>query len=219
MSKRLQPKPKRLLVEGQEELRVIPELIEKNGVEWGKDEDSWIVEIDVFGGVEELLKPGVIEAELKSSGLTHLGLLVDADEVLENRWNAIRDRCSKAFPTLPSRSPGIGVIVDNGKGLRLGVWIMPDNKTAGMLETFLGFLVPNTQDDVYIAAQESVTRARDLGAPYIDAHVNKANIYTWLAWQNPPGRQLHQAVQQQILNPSATYAQPFVTWFRNLYEI
>lgn len=211
--------PKRLLVEGREEQRVIPELIEKNGIAWGDSKDSWIVKIDEFDGVEKLLKPGVIEAELKSSGLSHLGILVDADEVLENRWTAIRDRCSKAFPNLPKTFPDTGIIVENDVGLRLGVWIMPDNKTAGMLETFLGFLVPNTQDQLFVAAQESARNARELGAPYIDSHASKANIYTWLAWQDPPGRQLHQAVLQEILSPRSPHAQPFVSWFRQLYQI
>lgn len=211
--------PKRLLVEGREEQRVIPELIEKNGIAWGDSKDSWIVKIDEFDGVEKLLKPGVIEAELKSSGLSHLGILVDADEVLANRWTAIRDRCSKAFPNLPKTFPDTRIIVENDVGLRLGVWIMPDNKTAGMLETFLGFLVPNTQDRLFVAAQESARNARELGAPYIDAHASKANIYTWLAWQDPPGRQLHQAVLQEILSPRSPHAQPFVSWFRQLYQI
>lgn len=211
--------PKRLLVEGREEQRVIPQLIEKNGIAWGDSKDSWIVKIDEFDGVEKLLKPGVIEAELKSSGLSHLGILVDADEVLANRWTAIRDRCSKAFPNLPKTFPDTGIIVENDVGLRLGVWIMPDNKTAGMLETFLGFLVPNTQDRLFVAAQESARNARELGAPYIDAHASKANIYTWLAWQDPPGRQLHQAVLQEILSPRSPHAQPFVSWFRQLYQI
>jgi hypothetical protein len=199
---------KRLLVEGREEQRVVPELIEQNGIIWGDNKDSWIVKIDEFNGVENLLKPGVIEAELKSSGLTHLGILVDADDVLENRWEVIRDRCSKAFPNLPKSFPDTGVIFEND-----------DNKTAGMLETFLGFLVPDTQDKLYLAAQESVQNARTLGAPYIDAHLSKANIYTWLAWQNPPGRQLHQAVVEQILSPRSAHAQPFVSWFRELYQI
>lgn len=211
--------PKHLLVEGREEERVIPELIEKNGIAWGNSEDSWPVKIDEFGGVEKLLKPGVIEAKLKSSGLSHLGILVDADDVLENRWAAIRDRCSKAFPNLPKTFPDSGIIVQNEPGLRLGVWIMPDNKTAGMLETFLGFLVPNVQDDLFVAAQESVRNAKEIGAPYLDKHVSKANIYTWLAWQDPPGRQLHQAVNQKILSPRSPHAQPFVAWFRELYQI
>jgi hypothetical protein len=43
--------PKRLLVEGREEERVVPELIEKNGITWGDNKDSWIVKIDEFNGV------------------------------------------------------------------------------------------------------------------------------------------------------------------------
>jgi hypothetical protein len=103
--------------------------------------------------------------------------------------------------------------------MRVGVWIMPDNSSSGMLETFLGYLVPNAQDELYVAAQRAVADARSLGAPCIEAHVSKANIYTWLAWQDPPGRQLHQAVMEQILNPSSPYAQPFVSWFRELYKL
>jgi hypothetical protein len=210
---------KRLLVEGKAETRLIPYLIESNGIKWGDNKAEAIVRIDEFGGVEELLKPGVIEVVLKSSGLTHLGILVDADEVFANRWDSIRTRCKQAFPNLPELFPDTGLICVNDSGLRLGVWIMPDNKTAGMLETFLGFLVPDTQDQLFQAAQGAVRNAKTLGAPYIDAHLSKANIYTWLAWQNPPGRQLHQAVNENILSPQSSRAQPFVSWFRDLYQL
>ena len=210
---------KRLLVEGREEQRVIPELIEQNGVPWGETRETSIVFIDEFNGVDNLLKPGVIEAELKSSGLKQLGIVVDADDDLEKRWATIRSRCNQAFPELPKLFPSTGLIAENDAGIRVGVWIMPDNRSSGMLETFLGYLVPNTQDNVYIAAQRAVADARALGAPCIEAHVSKANIYTWLAWQDPPGRQLHQAVMEQILNPSSPFAQPFVSWFRKLYEL
>jgi hypothetical protein len=48
---------------------------------------------------------------------------------------------------------------------------------------------------------------------------DKVNIYTWLAWQEQPGKQLHQALQSQILDPKHTKAQPFVDWFRQLYQL
>jgi hypothetical protein len=54
---------------------------------------------------------------------------------------------------------------------------------------------------------------------YVDTHCDKANIYTWLAWQNPPGRQLHQAIIERILNPQHPNAQKFVKWFKNLYGL
>jgi hypothetical protein len=37
--------PKRLLVEGQDDLRVIPELIEKNGIHWGSKKEEAIISI------------------------------------------------------------------------------------------------------------------------------------------------------------------------------
>ena len=52
-----------------------------------------------------------------------------------------------------------------------------------------------------------------------DTHIDKANIYTWLAWQNPPGRQIHQAIMERILNPQHPKAQVFITWFKNLYDL
>jgi hypothetical protein len=44
-----------------------------------------------------------------------------------------------------------------------------------------------------------VTEAKTKGAKFIDEHIDKAYIYSWLAWQKPPGRQLHNAIQEEIL--------------------
>ncbi|MFM7603034.1 MAG: DUF3226 domain-containing protein, partial [Pseudanabaena sp.] len=38
-------------------------------------------------------------------------------------------------------------------------------------------------------------------------------------WQNPPGRQLHQAVMEKIFDPQHPNAQKFVKWFKDLYEL
>lgn len=210
---------KRLLVEGKDEQRVIPELVEHNGISWGETRDTAIVDIEEFNGIDNLLKPGVIEVELKASGIQRLGIMVDADADLGKRWDAIRCRCEQAFPSLPTLFPSSGLIAENAAGLRLGVWIMPDNMSRGMLETFLSYLIPSEQDPVYVAAQESVEKARSIGAPCSPAHLSKANIHTWLAWQDPPGRQLHQAVMEKILSPNSKHAKPFVDWFRELYGL
>lgn len=123
------------------------------------------------------------------------------------------------FQNIPEHFPNTGLIVDNLKGKRIGIWIMPDNTSIGMLETFLCYLVPNPNDPIFNAAQTSVANARSLGAPFKEPHISKANIHTWLAWQDPPGRQLHQAVMQRILSPSSPLALTFVSWFCRLFEI
>jgi hypothetical protein len=55
MGKRVHEKV--LLAEGSEDSRVIPELIEANGVTWGETADEAIVFIETFDGVSNLLKP------------------------------------------------------------------------------------------------------------------------------------------------------------------
>jgi len=210
---------KRLLVEGRDEQRLIPELVECNGVVWGNTAAEAIVYIDEFNGVDNLLKPGVIEAELKSSGLRQLGIVVDADGDCQKRWNSVKARCLNAFPDLPAVIPEMGLVVTSGNGLSLGVWIMPDNQSSGMLETFLTYLVGVQTDPVFQHAVSSAATAKKLGASFGELHESKAQIHTWLAWQNPPGRQMHQAISQQILNAKSVYSQPFIDWFRHLYKL
>lgn len=210
--------PRRLLVEGRVEQRLIPYLIEENGIDWGPRENP-IVYIEEFNGVDNLLKAGVIEAELKASGLKHLGIVVDADEDIASRWNAVRNRCLASYPDLPKDLPADGLVIQDPGKVTLGIWIMPDNVSRGMLETFLRFLVPDQSDSIFAYAVEASAHAKSIGAPFIDTHEDKANMHTWLAWQNPPGRQLHEAVAERILNPSSEYAQPFVDWFRRVFEV
>ncbi len=66
----------------------------------------------------------------------------------------------------------------------------------GMLETFLTYMIPDENEPIWNYAKTVVMEAKNLSAPFIENHTDKANIHTWLAWQNPPGRQLHNAVME-----------------------
>lgn len=212
-----QPRAKMLLVEGDDDRRVIPWLIEAHGIAWGPPENP-IVFIKDFGGIEAVLTPGAIEMELKTPGLEALGIMVDADDDASQRWQRIRARCQGAFPGLSETLPVTGLIATNATDLKLGVWLMPDNGSRGMLETFLTCLLPDATEPLWEFACEAVANAKTRNAPFSDNHVDKARIHTWLAWQDPPGRQLHDAVKFQMLKPSPLSA-PFVAWFRLLYGV
>ncbi len=208
-----------LLVEGDEDKRVIPELVEANGLAWGDRPKDRIVHIKSCGGVEQLIDKAALNTELKASGLKILGMIVDADEAPEARWQSIRNALLDRFPEIPSELPGTGLISTNTSNIKVGVWMMPDNRQRGMLETFFEFLLPETEAALWDHAKQSCLQAATHGAAYRQPHTDKANIHTWLAWQNPPGRQLHQAVKERILNPSSAKATIFMDWFRELYEV
>ena len=161
----------------------------------------------------------MLEAELRASGLEALGVIVDANGDAGARWCAVRSRCASEFPDLPDRIPEGGLIEVHTDGQRFGVWIMPDNRFTGVLEDFLAGLIPEDALPPYRLAQESVPRAAECDAPFQPAHRTKAQIHTWLAWRDEPGKQLHQVVHHRVLDPRKAESHSFVAWFRRLFEV
>ena len=210
--------PNKLLVEGDDEKSVIPYFVDEYVV-WGDRPDDWVVQVDEFDGVEKLLKPGVIEAESKTPGLKALGILIDANDQFTSRWSRVRERCLKIAADFPETLLPGGLIHQTADGLRLGVWIMPDNQSRGMLETFLSSLIVPAHASLWAFAQESCAQSRSHGAPYVDPHREKANIHTYLAWLDPPGRSLHVSVLARALNARLPLGEEFAKWFIDLYQL
>ena len=196
--------------------------MEANGVPWTKGKEP--VNIEAYGS-DEFINNKKISTRLKASGLTHLGLIIDADENPKDRWQSIRNAClkveaiQKSIDNFPEEMPESGIIINMINNQKFGVWMMPDNENRGMLETFLAYMIKDESDPLWQYAQEVVTEAKTKGAKFIDEHIDKAYIYSWLAWQKPPGRQLHNAIQEEILNPQHPKAQVFVKWFKDLYDL
>lgn len=207
-----------LLVEGKDDLRVIPWLVERAGIDWGP-KASPIVRISDYDGVENLLAEGEIETQLKASGLTALGVMVDADESALGRWEAIRSRVAEIYPDLPLDLPAEGLVHHHAGKASFGVWIMPDNLNRGMLETFLLYMRPEQNERLLDLSRTTVEGAREAGAPFSAEHMDKAQIHTWLAWQDPPGRQLHNAIMENMLTNPTPQLHAFIAWFRSLYSI
>lgn len=149
---------KSLYVEGMDEQRVIPYLVEGNGIEWGETARDRIVEIKQEGGIERLLDPERVRTRLANPNLSHIGFIVDADEDATAVYRAAHGACRHSFPTLPATPPPEGAIAEHD-GRTLGIWVMPDNQSRGMLETFLAFLVDDT-DPLWAHAQAARTHGR-----------------------------------------------------------
>ena len=213
---RPRPAPKVLLAEGKDEQRVLPELLEAAGIPWPQTKPP--VWIEDANGIETILSLPVIETELRTPGLRMFGVLVDANGDLGARWASLRGRLASIIPDLPAGPDPAGIIHDRDDGIRVGVWVMPDNLERGMLETLL-LRLRSGDSALHEHARDAVAAARAKGAPFLPAHLDKAELHTWLAWQDPPGQQLHAAVRAKDLDAASPLAAPFVAWFRRLFEV
>ena len=120
----------------------------------------------------------------------------------------------------------LGVVLDagynsnaNGRGQRLGVWIMPDNRSVGTLETLLKKLVRAESNAVLEHAVKSCNDSKTHGAPFKKVHEEKAHVFTWLAWQDEPGRNLNTVDFANVFDPKSSHAQPFIAWLLKLFDI
>lgn len=197
----------KLLVEGIDDQHVI----------WGllKARDfPEVFAVEAKSGVENLLR--VFPVQVKGSGVKAVGVVIDADVDLLGRWDSLRNAMSELGYSPPKDLPGEGVILEAEGMPRVGAWIMPDNSLPGMLEDFVGYLVP-TDDHLWSHAAEVLANIPDGLAGFAAHHLSKAHIHTWLAWQEDPGTPMGLAITKKYLDPVADTAEPFIGWLQKLF--
>ena len=155
-----------LLVEGQDDKHVVAHLCTQSGLASNFD-------IVQKGGFPELSKS--IPVELAVSGRLALGVVVDANDNPEARWQAVSDRCKGRGIALPNHPDPEGVVVEGRP--RVGVWLMPDNQNPGQLEDLVATMIP-AEDVVWHLAQEFVDRIPEPERP---SPAIKAQVHAWLA--------------------------------------
>ena len=210
--------PNLLIVEGADDRHSVVGLMQHH-INWPTEPRDWPVYIALGGSSSEILADGYLSTELKASNVKVLGVVLDADLNAHGRYQRIQQLISSLFPTLPSSMPQDGLVIENLDGKRFGLWLMPDNQSVGDLEKFLEYLVPETQKPLWNHACASLDSAREKGAGCRDSHMAKASLYTWLAWQDPPGQSPGLALTRTILHAKSVQAVRFVAWFKELYKL
>jgi hypothetical protein len=208
---------KQLVVEGYDDLFSVVGLMRAH-IPWPQDATSAPVYIEIGKSADEILENDYLTTILKSRAIKELGIMLDADTKPNGRYSRIQQLLSSVFPGLPDKMPSSGLVIDNGTK-RFGAWIMPDNSSDGYLEDFLRYLVPDQSEPLWKYATESVATAKSIGPCYRECHMSKANLYTWLAWQDEPGQTPGMALTKKILDPHSLSAAIFVEWFRKLYNL
>lgn len=202
-----------LVVEGPDDAHAIHHLLVHNGI-------AELCRVEQGGGLEQVLDS--LETRILAANQERLGIVVDVDPIdgadaIERRWMRIRDVLIGAgYHAVPEMPIPTGTIVERGRRPVFGVWLMPDNQTPGTLEDFCRMLIPN-DDPLWARALQAVAGIPTEERRFRPQHAPKANLHTWLAWQEEPGKPIGQAISKRYLDANAAHAQGLIAWLRSLF--
>ncbi len=230
MQKKTIPK---LYVEGPDDVSAIAGLLKRHG--YDTDQGKKHLYIKSLSSVEELLRS--IPATVKSEVNSPCGFVLDIDIAIASRWQSINDKLKFAGDpntTLESLVPDacppdgyIGKIKDYPHPF--GVWLMPDCQSDLLkLENLIETLIP-TGDPLWSHTKKCTADAVSLvdQANIVEPGLNwkcfgnkdkiKAELRTWLAWQEEPGLPFGAAINNQSLRHNSPQAVAFLDWLSQLY--
>jgi len=199
-----------LLVEGKNDQHVVWALCEAYQLP-----ETFDVLVPGDGGVEAVLQD--IPARIDEPGLQTLGIMLDADEDIQTRWAGVRRRLEEVGYGLPKQPVESGCITSLPGRPKVGIWVMPNNQFPGVLEDFVGFLIPQNDRLKPLAEKTLQSIEKKKLNLYRPTYRSKALIHTWLAWQETPGMPMGQAITARVLLHDQTLANNFVAWLKRLF--
>ncbi|MDR2116756.1 MAG: hypothetical protein LBP87_10305 [Planctomycetaceae bacterium] len=208
MTKNKEKYNQKLLVEGKDDQHVLWALCQQFGVKESFD----VIDCE---GIENLLEQ--IPQRLKQSGIETLGIIIDADTDINARWQSVKNSEALHKFEIPDQLPKEGLICNNAERIKFGVWMMPNNKTNGMLEDFIAYLVPE-KDQLFPIADNVLNDIENRNLQkYSQNYKAKARIHTWLAWQEEPGTPLGQSITKKYLSTDKATCLILINWLRGFF--
>lgn len=191
-----------LLVEGKDDCHVILALCKHFEVP------------EVFGiyecGSDDLVLKRLNALILEQEGPVIIGIVLDADrpDVLR-RWRQIQTKIHEHGYVFADQPDLEGTILQNNPARpRIGVWLMPNNQNHGSLEDFL---IEMANPEAIKLASDCIAKAKENNVTsFREHHYSKVLIYTYLAWQDEPGKPLGPSITSHVLNPETKIAEIFI---------
>jgi Protein of unknown function (DUF3226) len=169
--------------------------------------------------LDEACKQLRVRIKPDANGMAAIGVIVDADVVLAARWSKLTQILTRAAYEVPDAPQSGGVILNppTVDQPRVGLWLMPDNQSDGMLEDLVLTLI-STTDPIRIEAEECVDRLLRSGSLFKTEHRSKAVVCTWLAWQQKPGRPMGEAIERSWIGHQAPLVDDLLAWLERLFS-
>ncbi|MBI5659389.1 MAG: hypothetical protein HZC43_07530 [Nitrosomonadales bacterium] len=166
----------------------------------------------------------ILLSQIKAGDIDKLGIVLDADYPPDNnggfskRRQLVTDELVKIGYNIPKHpTTNSGEIFAHPDGLpSVGLWVMPNHQSDGMLEGFIENMVSN---DIQISllnhAEQSINK---LPMMLFDKklHQTKAKVFTWRAWQKRPGIPLNKALLDGLLDRSKSGN--FENWLLQVFK-
>ena len=200
-------KNKQLLVEGNDDLHVIKALCLKFDI-------PELFDVIDCRGIDNLYES--IPVRFKQTNIETIGIIIDADTNLNDRWRSVKNLLSNIGFKVPEDLPNEGLILLKGN-IKVGVWIMPSNNTNGILEDFMSFLVP--QNDKLLPIVDitlNEIESKDLNK-YLPINKSKARIHSWLSWQEDPGTPMGLSITKRYLTTDNESCERLINWLQKLF--
>ena len=194
-----------LLVEGQDEKHVIEHLCARHQL----TPTFCILDKE---GITKLLPS--ISLEIKAPERRAVGIVVDANEDLNGRWEAITHRLQKESIQVPESPDPSGTILPSKP--RIGIWLMPNNMVAGELEDFVEEMIRD-DDPIWPRSQSYIEGIRESDRRFLESKIKRAKIHAWLAARENP-RKMGSAIHAGDLDPTGNLCQHFIDWLKSLFK-
>ncbi len=198
----------KLLLEGNDDQRVIWALCDQYSIKKSFD----VIDCE---GITKLIEQ--IPIRFKQSNIKTVGIIIDADSDIKNRWISIKSIIEVLGFILPNNIPIDGLIIQHNY-IKVGVWIMPNNNLNGMLEDFISFLIPNEDKLLPIVTTTLNNIETENINLYSLIHKSKAIIHTWLSWQEDPGTPMGLAITKRYLNTDKETCTKLINWITQLFN-
>lgn len=201
-----QTEPRILLVEGRNDKHVVWQLCDL----YPEMPDFFIADRGDINAIIDSIGP-----ELLAPGRQALGIMADADDDLQSRWDEVLYQLRTNGVQPPTSPDPRGTIISDVQP-RVGVWLMPDNSLTGEIEEFIQKMIPDN-DPVWPLAQRYINDIPDLHRKFPRGKTLRAQIHAWLSARQEP-RLMGSAVRTKDLDASGALCQSFLDWLSRLFR-
>ena len=198
-----------IVVEGVNDKHVVMHILTRSGMRLDID----IIDRD---GLDELLRG--IPLLVGNAENRVIGIVVDANDSTIARSRAVLDLLRRVGVNAPASLGEYGTIIPGTDELpRIGIWMMPDNRSPGELEHFVAKMIPD-DDPVWPLSQGYIDSIPARHRAFRPQKETRAKVLSWIATREEPGF-MGQAIDRRDLRTDGELCQTFIAWLNRLFAV